>query len=125
MSEFPCSADIVYNHVYNHIVIGYNNFLILVLVHLLSANNQRDTKPHAPPLQRNSVGKQEVKSPAPQPVLGHSPIVLPLNIAGNAVNSAAPNLSTVTPQPVIVNNQVFWVLELFLQFFVWTLCKAF
>lgn len=80
-------------------------------MYLFSANNQRDSKPNAPPSQRNSVGKQEVKSPAPQPVLGPSPIVLPLSMAGNAVNTAAPNLSTVTPQPVIVNNQVLLVLE--------------
>ncbi|XP_053172781.1 zinc finger protein 280C [Scomber japonicus] len=79
-----------------------------IFVGVLS-NNQRDSKPNAPPSQRNSVGKQEVKSPAPQPVLGPSPIVLPLSMAGNAVNTAAPNLSTVTPQPVIVNNQGFIV----------------
>lgn len=61
------------------------------------------------------MGKQELQSPAPQPAIGSSQIMLPLSIAGNAVNTAAPNLATVTPQPVIVNNQVFLVLKLFLQ----------
>lgn len=90
--------------------------LILVIVYVLTANNQKDSKPNPPPPQRNSVGKQEVKGLAPQPVLGPSPIMLPLSITGNAVNTTAPNLSTVTPQPVIVNNQVLVVLELFYAF---------
>lgn len=80
--------------------------LILALLCVLTANNQKDGKANIPPPQRNSAGKQEIKQPAPQPTIGSSPIVLPLNIAGNAVNTAAPNLTTVTPQPVIVNNQV-------------------
>ncbi|XP_044204510.1 zinc finger protein 280C-like [Thunnus albacares] len=79
-----------------------------IFVGVLS-NNQKDSKPNPPPPQRNSVGKQEVKGLAPQPVLGPSPIMLPLSITGNAVNTTAPNLSTVTPQPVIVNNQGFIV----------------
>ncbi|XP_070684146.1 zinc finger protein 280C isoform X2 [Pempheris klunzingeri] len=79
-----------------------------IFVGVLS-NDQKDGKPNPPPSQRNSVGKQEIKRPAPQPVIGSSPIMLPLNMAGNAVNTAAPNLTTVTPQPVIVNNQGYIV----------------
>ncbi|KAE8297070.1 Zinc finger protein 280C [Larimichthys crocea] len=72
-------------------------------------SNQKDSKPTPPPPQTNTAGKQEIKRPAPQPAIGSSQIMLPLNIAGNAVNTAAPNLTTVTPQPVIVNNQGFIV----------------
>ncbi|XP_070760562.1 zinc finger protein 280C-like [Enoplosus armatus] len=79
-----------------------------IFVGVLS-NNQKDGKPNPPPPQRNSPENQEVKRPAPQPVIGSSPIMLPMSIAGNAVNTAAPNLTTVTPQPVIVNNQGFIV----------------
>ncbi|XP_076583785.1 zinc finger protein 280C isoform X2 [Chaetodon auriga] len=73
------------------------------------SNNQKDGKPNPPPPQRNTTGKQEIKPPAPQPVIGSPQIMLPLSITGNAVNAAAPNLATVTPQPVIVNNQGFIV----------------
>ncbi|XP_051234945.1 zinc finger protein 280C isoform X1 [Dicentrarchus labrax] len=79
-----------------------------IFVGVLS-NNQKDGKPNPPPPLRNSAGKQEIKRPAPQPVIGSSQIMLPLSITGNAVNTAAPNLTTVTPQPVIVNNQGFIV----------------
>lgn len=85
----------------------------------LTANNQKDGKPNPPPPQRNSAGKQEIKRPAPQPAIGSSPIMLPLSMTGNAVNTAAPNLTTVTPQPVIVNNQVVLVLKSLLQ----TMCN--
>ncbi|XP_029952194.1 zinc finger protein 280C isoform X2 [Salarias fasciatus] len=80
-----------------------------IFVGVLS-NNQKDAKSSPPPRpQRNSVGKQEVKRTVPQPAVVPSPIVLPLSITGNAVNTAPPTLSTVTPQPVIVNNQGFIV----------------
>ncbi|XP_026234051.1 zinc finger protein 280C isoform X3 [Anabas testudineus] len=79
-----------------------------IFVGVLS-NNQKDGKANIPLPQRNSAGKQEIKQPAPLATIGSSPIVLPLNVAGNAVNTAAPNLTTVTPQPVIVNNQGFIV----------------
>lgn len=88
-----------------------------IFVGVLS-NNQKAGKPNPPPPhpppsplppQRNSAAKQDVKPAAPQPVIGSSPIMLPLSVAGNAVNTAAPNLTTVTPQPVIVNNQGFIV----------------
>ncbi|CAJ1049183.1 zinc finger protein 280C [Xyrichtys novacula] len=78
-----------------------------IFVGVLS-NNQKDAKSNPPP-QRNSAGKPETKRPAAQPAVGPSPIMLPVNVAGNAVNTAAPNISTVTPQPVIVNNQGFIV----------------
>lgn len=68
----------------------------------------------APP-QTNSAKKQEAKPPTHQPAIVSSQIMLPLNFPANAVNAAAPNLTTVTPQPVIVNNQVFFVLESFWQ----------
>lgn len=70
---------------------------------LFTANKQKDGRANIPPPQRNNAGKQEIKQPPPQPTIGSPPIVLPLNVAGNAVNTAAPNLA---PQPVIVNNQV-------------------
>ncbi|CAN9507052.1 unnamed protein product [Ophioblennius macclurei] len=82
-----------------------------IFVGVLS-NNQKDAKSNPPPPprpQRNSMAKQEIKRPVTQPAVGPSPIVLPLNIAGNAVNSAPSTLNTVTPQPVIVNNQGFIV----------------
>ncbi|XP_044047771.1 zinc finger protein 280C isoform X2 [Siniperca chuatsi] len=79
-----------------------------IFVGVLS-NNQKDGKPNPPPPQRNSTGKEEIKRPAPPPAIGSSPIMLPLSIAGNAVNTAPPNLTTVTPQPVIINNQGFIV----------------
>lgn len=73
------------------------------------SNNQKDDKPDPPPPQRNNASKQEVVRPAPQPVIGSSQIMLPLNIARNPVNTATPSLTPVTPQPVIVNNQGFIV----------------
>uniref|UniRef100_A0A3P8T0J4 Zinc finger protein 280D n=1 Tax=Amphiprion percula TaxID=161767 RepID=A0A3P8T0J4_AMPPE len=76
---------------------------------VLAANNQKDGKPNPPPPQRNAVAKTETKRPTVQPAVGPSPIVLPLSIPGNAVNAAPPTLTTVTPQPVIVNNQGFIV----------------
>ncbi|KAM9366973.1 LOW QUALITY PROTEIN: zinc finger protein 280C-like [Symphorus nematophorus] len=81
-----------------------------IFVGVLS-NNQKDDKPSAPPPppQRNSPKKQDIKRPAPQPAISSSQIMLPLNIAGNAANTAASNLTTVAPQPVIVNNQGFIV----------------
>nr|XP_020481625.1 zinc finger protein 280D isoform X1 [Labrus bergylta] len=79
-----------------------------IFVGVLS-NNQKEGKPNPPPPQRSNAVKPETKRPAPQPAVGSSPIMLPLNVAGNAVNTAAPNVTTVTPQPVIVNNQGFIV----------------
>lgn len=73
---------------------------------VFTANNRKDGNANIPPPQRNSAGKPEIKQPPPQPAIGSSPVVLPLNVAGNAVNTAAP---TLTPQPVIVNNQVLWI----------------
>lgn len=75
-----------------------------IFVGVLS-NNKKDAKPNPPPPQR----KEEIKPPAPLPVISSSPIMLPLSVASNAVKPAAPNLTTVTPQPVIVNNQGFIV----------------
>ncbi|XP_029354063.1 zinc finger protein 280C isoform X2 [Echeneis naucrates] len=79
-----------------------------IFVGVLS-NNQKEGKANPPAPQRSSAVKQEVKRPAPQPTIGQSPIMLPLNVIGNAVNTSAPSLTTVTPQPVIVNNQGFIV----------------
>nr|XP_046242206.1 zinc finger protein 280C isoform X2 [Scatophagus argus] len=81
-----------------------------IFVGVLS-KNQKDGKPNPPPPQTNSAEKQEVKRTAPPPAIASSQIMLPLSITGNAVNAvtAAPNLTTVTPQPVIVNNQGFIV----------------
>ncbi|XP_054467347.1 zinc finger protein 280C isoform X2 [Anoplopoma fimbria] len=79
-----------------------------IFVGVLSTN-QKDGRPNPPPPpQRNSPAKQEIRNPAPK-LVGSSPIMLPLGLAGKAVNSASPNMTTVTPQPVIVNNQGFIV----------------
>ncbi|XP_074523106.1 zinc finger protein 280C-like isoform X2 [Halichoeres trimaculatus] len=80
-----------------------------IFVGVLS-NNKKEVKsnPQPPPSRGNSTGKPEIR-PAPQSAVGSSAIMLPLNVAGNAVNAAAPNMTTVTPQPVIVNNQGFIV----------------
>lgn len=78
-----------------------------IFVGVLS-NNQKDGKGNSPlPPQRSIAGKQEITRPA-APVVP-SPIVLPLNITGKTVTTATPTLTTVTPQPVIVNNQGFIV----------------
>ncbi|XP_041648274.1 zinc finger protein 280C isoform X2 [Cheilinus undulatus] len=79
-----------------------------IFVGVLS-NNQKDGKPKPPPPQRKSAEKSEAKRAVPQPAVSAAPIMLPLNVAGNAVNTALPNVTTVTPQPVIVNNQGFIV----------------
>lgn len=96
-----------------------------MLFFLLIANNQKDGKPNPPPAQRNIAEKQEIKRPAnaPVPAVGSSPIMLPLRVTGNTVNTVAPALTTVTPQPVIVNNQVFcgcaymFAVDIFVLFF--------
>ncbi|XP_033972786.1 zinc finger protein 280C isoform X1 [Trematomus bernacchii] len=79
-----------------------------IFVGVLS-NNQKEGRPNPPPPQSNRAGKQELKPLAPQPASGPYPIMLPLSVAGNAVNTTAPNLPTLTPQPLIVNNQGFIV----------------
>ncbi|XP_059215039.1 zinc finger protein 280C isoform X1 [Centropristis striata] len=80
-----------------------------IFVGVLSNNQKEGKAKPAPPQREESVPKPEIKRPAPQPAIGASPIMLPLSVAGNAVNAAAPALTTVTPQPVIVNNQGFIV----------------
>ncbi|XP_047437354.1 zinc finger protein 280C isoform X2 [Mugil cephalus] len=79
-----------------------------IFVGVLS-NNKKDSKANPPPPQRTSAPKQEIKHPAPQPAVGPSPILMPLSVTGNAVKTAPSTLATVTPQPVIVNNQGFIV----------------
>ncbi|XP_056269083.1 zinc finger protein 280C-like [Pseudoliparis swirei] len=72
------------------------------------SNNQKDVK-HNPPPQRNTAGKLEIMHPAPKPVITSSPIMMPLSLTGKAVHISAPNLTTMTQQPVMVNNQGFIV----------------
>ncbi|XP_071381294.1 zinc finger protein 280C [Centroberyx affinis] len=75
-------------------------------------NNQRNSKPNPAPLQRNTEGRPGIQSLAPQPARGSAQIVLPLTLPGkavNTVNTAPPSITTITPQPVIVNNQGFIV----------------
>uniref|UniRef100_A0A3P9HB53 Zinc finger protein 280D n=1 Tax=Oryzias latipes TaxID=8090 RepID=A0A3P9HB53_ORYLA len=79
---------------------------IFVGVICMSTNNQKDGKPNSAPLQKRSTAKPEVKC---LPAVGPSPIVLPLSVPVTAVNSTPLSLTTVTPQPVIVNNQGFIV----------------
>lgn len=74
---------------------------------MFTANNPKEDKPNPPPPQRNNEAKQETKRPAPPAPINTSPIMLPLHVVGKTLDTAAPNnLTTVTPQPVIVNNQV-------------------
>ena len=85
--------------------------LIFSFLYVLTANNQKEAKPNPPPPQREPAGKPEIKLPAPQPaVIGPSQIMLPLTVAGNTMTTAVPKLTTVAPQPVIVNNQVLLML---------------
>ncbi|XP_058485480.1 zinc finger protein 280C isoform X3 [Solea solea] len=79
-----------------------------IFVGVLS-NNQKSSEPKPPPPQGNSTATQEIKQPVPQPAISSPPMMLPLNIARNAVTTVATTLTTVTPQPVIVNNQGFIV----------------
>nr|XP_043885785.1 zinc finger protein 280C isoform X2 [Solea senegalensis] len=79
-----------------------------IFVGVLS-NNQKSSEPKPPPPQANTTATQEIKQPVPQPAISSPPMMLPLNIARNAVTTVAPTLTTVTPQPVIVNNQGFIV----------------
>ncbi|XP_076012263.1 zinc finger protein 280C isoform X2 [Genypterus blacodes] len=79
-----------------------------IFVGVLS-NNQKSSKPEPPALHKNHVGRAELPAPAPQPVTGPSQIMLPLNMTGNTLKTATSSVTTVTPQPVIVNNQGFIV----------------
>ncbi|TNN87487.1 Zinc finger protein 280D [Liparis tanakae] len=80
-----------------------------IFVGVLS-NNQKDVKHNPPPtLQRNTAMKLEIKHLSPKPVITSSPIMMPLSLTGKAVNISAPNLTTMTQQPVMVNNQGFIV----------------
>nr|XP_057944453.1 zinc finger protein 280C-like [Doryrhamphus excisus] len=76
----------------------------------------------AAPRSKDNVKKQGVNSapaplrPPPRPVCAPQPalsssLMLPLKIAGNAITNTttAANLTTLTPRPVIVNNQGFIV----------------
>lgn len=74
-----------------------------------TANNQKDDKPNPAPRQKNSAVTQKIKSPSPQSTAGPSPIVLPLNVPASTAKTASPTLTSMTPQPVIVNNQVFFM----------------
>ncbi|XP_068594629.1 zinc finger protein 280C [Brachionichthys hirsutus] len=72
-------------------------------------NNGKNGKPNPPPPQKKCPEKPEKKPPGLQPAITPSPMMLPLGIAGNAVKTAARNLTTVAPQPVMVNSQGFIV----------------
>lgn len=87
--------------------LGATNLFITCLC-VLIARTQKDEKSNPAPPQTTSSKKTDTKSPASQPALMSAPIMLPLNFPANV---AAPNLTTVTPQPVIVNNQVLFVRE--------------
>ncbi|XP_061670089.1 zinc finger protein 280C isoform X2 [Syngnathoides biaculeatus] len=73
----------------------------------------------SPPLKDNVIkhvlnsSPVPVAAPAPSPASTAptlaSSIMLPLKIAGNAISTPTANLTTLTPQPVIVNNQGFIV----------------
>ncbi|KAM4744386.1 zinc finger protein 280D isoform 2-T4 [Anableps anableps] len=78
-----------------------------IFVGVLSGN-QKESKPSPAPPQRNSAGTQKKIAPIQVPA-GPSPIVLPLTVPATTVKTASPSLTTVSPQPVIVNNQGFIV----------------
>lgn len=86
---------------------------------VLIAKTQKDEKSNPAPSRMTSPKKKQTKSPASQPGLISSPIMLPLNFPANAT---APNMTTVTPQPVIVNNQVLFVWEQFLPILICHVC---
>ncbi|XP_040021209.2 zinc finger protein 280C isoform X1 [Gasterosteus aculeatus] len=72
--------------------------------------SNKDGKPNPPaPPQRSIAVKQEKNLLAPKSAVGPQPVMLPLSVTAKAVNTAASNLTTGTPQPVIVNNQGFIV----------------
>ncbi|XP_037551934.1 zinc finger protein 280C [Nematolebias whitei] len=77
-----------------------------IFVGVLS-NNEKDDKVNPAPRLKNSALTQKIKSPSPQSIAGPSPMVLPLNVP--AAKTASPTLTSMTPQPVIVNNQGFIV----------------
>ncbi|XP_061599744.1 zinc finger protein 280C isoform X1 [Cololabis saira] len=79
-----------------------------IFVGVLSSNH-KDGTPNPALAQKNSAGKQEMKHASPHPTAGPSPIVLPLSVPVTTVNTAPLSLTTVTPRPVIVNNQGFIV----------------
>lgn len=87
-------------------------YLFIFCLCVLIVKTQKDEKSNPAPSQTAGPKKKETKPPASQPcqpALISSPIMLPLNFPANAT---APNVTTVTPQPVIVNNQVLFVLFL-------------
>ncbi|XP_061612664.1 zinc finger protein 280C [Phyllopteryx taeniolatus] len=87
------------------------------------SKKEHEIPPVAPPPPKDNVVKHVVNSapvpvaapaPAPAPSAAAAPalassIMLPLKIAGNAISTPTANLTTLTPQPVIVNNQGFIV----------------
>ncbi|CAG5855637.1 unnamed protein product [Menidia menidia] len=80
-----------------------------IFVGVLS-HSQKDGKPQPAPPQKSSAGTQDKRSPPPQAAAaGPAPIVLPLSVPVTTVCTTPPKLTTVTPQPVIVNNQGFIV----------------
>lgn len=80
--------------------------LIFICLSILVAKTQKDEKSNPEPAQTASLKKKEAKSSSSQPAVISSPMILPLNFT---VNATAPSVRTVTPQPVIVNNQVLFV----------------
>lgn len=84
------------------------------VLYVLTANKDGKPNPPAPP-QRSIAVKQEKNLLAPKSAVGPQPVMLPLSVTAKAVNTAASNLTTGTPQPVIVNNQVCWVIKYILQ----------
>lgn len=93
--------------------------LWIICLCVLTAKTQKDEKSNPAPPQTTNPKKKETKSLASQPALVSSPIMLPLNFPAN---TAAPKLTTVTPQPVIVNNQVLFVKGYFLPIVICLAC---
>lgn len=91
--------------------VGVTSYLlqqhVITSLYFLTAGNQKDSKPSPAPPQRTSAGTQQKKVTPLQAPAGPSPIVLPLNVPVTTVKTVSPSLTTVAPQPVIVNNQVF------------------
>ncbi|XP_013883101.1 zinc finger protein 280C isoform X2 [Austrofundulus limnaeus] len=79
-----------------------------IFVGVLS-NNQKDDKTKPAPRRKDSVVTQKTKLAPPQSVDVPSPVVLPLSVPVPTAKPAPPTLTTMTPQPVIVNNQGFIV----------------
>ncbi|XP_056134557.1 zinc finger protein 280C [Lampris incognitus] len=72
-------------------------------------SNQSTEKAIPPPVQRTEEEQPRIASLTATPTRPSTQIVLSSNVPGKGVKSVAPSITTIMPQPVIVNNQGFIV----------------